>query len=577
MQKNESFSSSISGPQRVVDFLLETAWLITIFALPLVFFPNIFTTFELAKAAVFQGSVTLMFLLWVLKYFLQGTSPSVLIKSRKYIRTALALFLGFYILATVFSVAPEMSVFGWYPRFQGLFTLAGYCIFGLIVFFELRTEQQKKRLMLMMMASFLLVCAVALAQKFLPGFLQWWNDAAFNGRIYGTMANPNYLAAYIVMMLPLFVGNFFTKKLRIFSGVSLMLGIFALALTLSREGFLAAFLSLLFFFVVVAVWKRAKKTLAFLCILPFIFGGFVWYLISHQQESWVQNNPVLERLTTSQDNISSAQSRLEIWPAALHEILSSPFIGYGPETFAVTFPSFAPPTVNTREDQGEIVDHAHNELLDIAAQIGIPGMIAYLCFIFGLIVAGTRRFLKPDAVNGDQDSWLLLSLCSGVLGLFIANEFGFSVTVHWVLLVVFAAIILNTLHQKDFKTVHYQLHPAWKILFFVLVGVLSIGMFWLHDVSMVLADVHMRQGYDAIVGGDFPTTVTEYRTASQLAPVEAFYSLNFAYAELQRYYDGQKLSAVESVEAFERSLHAARLRGYDSFSLSVAKELQNTF
>ncbi len=570
MQKNK-----ISSLIRATDVFMETVWILMVFSLPLLFFPNIFTTFELTKVVVFKGAVTLLFLLWILKYFLGGAVPMFDGKYLKYVWIFLGGFLGFYLLATLLSVAPALSVFGWYPRFQGLTTFAGYAVFGVVVFFELRTPQQKDRLILALMSGLLLTCLVALLQKFMPGFLQWWNDAEFNGRIYGTMANPNYLAAYIVMIVPLLLSNLFRKKWRVFSVLCLIAGVSALLFTLSREGFLALFLSVLFFFIVIAHQRRAKKTLVALAVLPFIVGGLVWFLNTHQQDPWVHNNPFLVRLTTSEENVSSARSRLEIWPAVMRQIAVSPMIGFGPETFAVSFPSFAPDSVNTREDAGAIVDHAHNELLDIAVQIGVPGTVAYFCFLLGIVTIGTRLFLKKR--GQDADAWTVFAMSTGVLGLFIANEFGFSVTVHWVLLSLFSAVTLNTMGQKDFTMVPYRLHFLVKGGVFALILILSAGMFWMYDIGMVMADAHMRQGYEAIVAGDFETTAREYELASEGAPVEQFYALNLAYAQLQRVYDGQKLSSMEAARAFYSALHASRLRGYDGFSLSVGQELQKAF
>jgi O-antigen ligase len=599
-------AGSAHSLRRVIDLMMEVIWLVLLFVLPLVFFPDIFTTFELAKVTVFLGGTTLLVLLWAAKYLWLGESLAVEWRIHKFLWYSLGIFLVCYALAAVTSFAPALSFLGSYPRFQGVVTFAGYLLFGTVLFFEANTDAKKERLVLAVMAGFIFVCGTALLQKFLPGFLQWWNDAEFNGRIYGTLANPNYLAAYIVMVMPLLLGNFFRKKYRLFSALAFVLGAAALLYTLSREGFLAFLVSLLFFLLIVAIFKKAKKTIAGLVLIPLLAAGFVGYVITHQQESWVQNTPFIQRLTTDGDNVSSAQTRLEIWGATLKQIAASPLLGFGPETFAVTFPQFAPATVNTREDQGEIADHAHNELLDFGAQIGIPGAIAYLCFIGALIFLGTVFFFRNAGGSGENNRtdaaagisgaaaksaaagagtlpigesatsvWLALSLSSGILGLFVANEFGFSVTVTWVMLTVFAAMLLNILHRQHLTAMQFQLGPVSKIIIFVIVAALSLGIFWIHNVRLVLADAQMRQGYDALVAqNDLATTAQQYRIAAGLAPDEAFYSLNFAYTILQREYNGETLPAALEIEAIDRAFHASRLRGYDDFSVSVVVQLK---
>ena len=566
--------------------LMEAVWLLVLFLVPLVFIPNIFTTFELAKVVVFKGLTALLFPLWVLRHFLAGESPALRWKSHKYLWFWGGIFLAVYALTTLVSVAPAMSFFGWYPRFQGLMTLASYALFGVVVFFELRSPKQKERLIFVLLAGFFLTCSIALLQKFSPGFLQWWDDAQFNGRIYGTLANPNYLAGYIVMILPLLMANFFRKKWVVFSAVCLGAGIPTLIFTLSRAGFVAFLLSFVFFLSVAAYKRKAKKTLAALVVFPLIVAGFVWYVAAHREDAWVKNIPFFDRLTTSEENMTSTRTRLEIWPATVRQILASPLIGYGPETYAITFPAFAPDTVNTREDAGEIADHAHNELLDWGVQIGIPGTFAYLCFVLGLILAGTRRFLRK---NG-PDSWVILGLSSGLLGLFAANQFGFSVTVHWVFFTLFAALILNTLHEKDFETVSFSLGKLWKAAIFIVVCAAGLGMFWLHDVRSVEADAHMRTAYDLIQANNLGNSQNseeaasdtflqglvsrvkgEFEAAAGLAPTEAFYSINLAHFVLGRLYEGEKFSSVEISEALDRAAHAARWRGVGGFCRAVAR------
>lgn len=551
------------------DSVLETLWLFLVFALPLLFFPNLFTTFELTKITVFKGVTVLLMLAWIMKYFLKGESPVFPITKHRVLWTTLGIFSGCSLVAALFSVAPALSFFGWYPRFQGLFTFFFYAVFAGIVFFELRASEQRERLFFALTAGLALVCAAALLQKFTPGFLQLWNDSEFRDRSYGTMANPNYLAGYIVMILPLLLANIFRKKYALFSGLVLTAGLATLLFTQSRAGLLAMAAGLLFFFSFAAYARKARKTLFVLAAMPLVILGFVWSVAANSQEPWVKNNPLLQRLTLSEENISSARTRLEMWPAILRQIGASPVIGFGPETFAVSFPSYAPDTVNTREDQGEIPDRAHNELLDLAVQIGIPGTLAYAVFILGLVFAAGKNFLQRK-----EGGWPVLALGAGILALFTANQFGFSVTVHWVLLVLFAAVILNVMGQKDFGFVRFKLHRFAKAAMFSVIVFSSIVMFWMHDLGKIMADIEMRQGYESLAFAEFSGTAAAYGKAAELSPTEPFYAMNFAYVQLQRLFEGQELSSQETMRAYTSALHASRLRGYDGFSLSLALEIK---
>ncbi|MFO0780327.1 MAG: O-antigen ligase [Candidatus Gracilibacteria bacterium] len=560
------------------EFWMEAIWLLMVVLLPLVFFPNLFTTFELAKVTVFKGLSLLLFLLWITRAMVKGEIPMVHSSQGKAVKgllLALAIFLIVTVIATVVSVAPALSFFGWYPRFQGLYTMFFYVLTGLVMFFEVKHEPQKNRLMLAMMLGMGIACLLALLQKFVPGFLQWWNDDEFLGRAYGTLANPNYLAAYLLMILPVSAVHVLRGKYRWFSLIVLGLAFITLLFTLSRSG-LVAFAGIFVMLAgLLAVRRRSWKMLTGVLMLPLLGVAFFWYIAAHAQPEWATKIPFMERLMTNEESASSARTRITMWPAVLQQIFTSPVIGYGPETFAVTFPSFAPASMNTREDQGEIADHAHNEVLDTAVQIGIPGTVAYYLFLLGLVFAAGKFFLRNRDHAPAQDQWLALGFGTGLLGLIIANQFGFSVTVHWVFLVIFAAVLLRTFAgEKYFYVQTYALRLRCKIIIVLLVMLPALGMFWLHDLQHLLADTHMRDGYGMVTFAEFPSTAKEYKSAMELSPVEPFYAVNYSYLQLQRMYETQDLSAMEIRDAYAAALHGARLRGYDSFPVSIALEIK---
>ncbi len=73
-------------------------------------------------------------------------------------------------------------------------------------------------------------------------------------------------------------------------------------------------------------------------------------------------------------SLDSLASRLEIWPRAIYGVQDFPFTGMGMNTFRevihVLYPSFTiPPDID--------IAHAHNEFLQAALDLGIPGLIAF--------------------------------------------------------------------------------------------------------------------------------------------------------------------------------------------------------
>lgn len=112
----------------------------------------------------------------------------------------------------------------------------------------------------------------------------------------------------------------------------------------------------------------------------------------------------------------SLEGRVELWNRALYAIQDFPFTGIGLGTFRrvvhVLYPLFL---VGWTVDLG----HAHNLFLQVALDLGLPGLIAYLALV------GTASWIcwrvaggwgPADASPGEPHEWLAL----GVLGSLVA-------------------------------------------------------------------------------------------------------------------------------------------------------------
>lgn len=517
----------------MLDEVIEFLWLTVVLALPLVFLPSLYTTFEIPKVVLFRVVTWIMLLLYLIKIGRHGIKFG---KSKmfRWLRGFGGAFLAFYLLATIFSTSPLTSIFGFYPRFQGLYTFSCYVVFALIVFRQMsladktEREAQLQRIIKTIFISVSLVSVIALLQKFWPGFLAFWNDQAFEGRLYGTMANPNYLGSILVMVIPLMLIRLVEKPIssaenqhkwqsiftRIILILALLLNFTALYFTYSRAAFVGLAIGLFFTFWVIAKKKRSPGVFWVTVGGIFLMIGFV-VVVNLFGQNW--KSTFLERLKFQGQYTVSAETRLELWPAVTRQILARPLLGYGPETFALTFSNFAPENINTSPLKGAYPDRAHNEILDIAVQIGIPGLMAYLGFLILLFVIATKKIIADKSPS----SWSYLGLLSGIMALFVSNQFGFSVTTLWVYFFLFVAMLLQYLQQDDnskkpaprlsarskptlsdtsllasglIKTSTFCVFS--KILIILLVIGVGAWFVFFHDVRLIEADLLYRKGVD---------------------------------------------------------------------------------
>ena len=163
------------------------------------------------------------------------------------------------------------------------------------------------------------------------------------------------------MAIPLTLGLFLTG----YRGGKLSLVIFltfimliALVLSLSRGGWISAFIGLIFM-AICLLTSRYFKRKGFLIAL---IGGSVALIIII-----LASSPVIERIQTVMEKgeESSLHSRLVVWDGVAEMIEDHPLLGTGPGTFPLIFTQYQPPGLRNRFFM------AHNEYLQFTSEAGL--------------------------------------------------------------------------------------------------------------------------------------------------------------------------------------------------------------
>ncbi len=88
---------------------------------------------------------------------------------------------------------------------------------------------------------------------------------------------------------------------------------------------------------------------------------------------------------------SNVRLRFEIWQRALYMIQDFPYTGVGLNAFSPTantlYPFFSIPPQRVLQ-----LTHAHNAFLQVAVDVGIPGLIAYLALLIGFVTAWATAY-----------------------------------------------------------------------------------------------------------------------------------------------------------------------------------------
>ncbi len=213
------------------DKLLEAGWLAALIVAPLFF--NVYSSrvFEPDKATLVRSLALVMASAWIIRQIERG-GIRAFVPTRAHLRAnpllspTLALVLV-YILATIFSVAANVSLWGSYQRLQGTYTTFAYIVIFLIAASTLRTRVQLDRALNTILLTSLPIAVYGLVQHFRLDPLPWAGDTV--ERIAANMGNSIFVAAYLIMVVPIALARWIetmvraaraTPKGRVFIGVT---------------------------------------------------------------------------------------------------------------------------------------------------------------------------------------------------------------------------------------------------------------------------------------------------------------------------------------------------------------------
>lgn len=288
-------------------------------------------------------------------------------------------------------IAPDVS-FSLY-NFSHLVPI--YVSTYLLVGQTVRTSREVQRVVIAMALSAALVILYGFYQ-FIFGIdisaMKWVDGAAFpelSKRVFSTWENPNILAGYldIVACLALGLAVGLSGWRRGLALTILVLALACLGMTYARGACLVIGI-LLAGYGVLRDWRVLLGIVA-------IGAGVLFF------------DPVLsDRLLSVFTRIdTSSEMRLAFWESTVAMIMDHPFLGIGWGMYFMVYPEY---DFYLQGAPVQIV-HAHNMYLNYAAEIGIPGALAFFWFFFGSLLLAFRlpRKTPPwaDVLAAHEHEW----------------------------------------------------------------------------------------------------------------------------------------------------------------------------
>lgn len=334
--------------------------------------------------------------------------------------------IALYALVVFWSTATSVNLSG--SLLPGLLTVAFVLFFYGVTSSGL--ERHLDKVLWLLLAAGVGVSLYGFYQACFPErYSDVWTDAdlfsSIAFRVYSTLANPNVLGEYLLLVIPIacammFAGDTWPRRIACLLAAGIM-GV-CLILTYSR----GCYLGLL------------GAAAVFLVLLDrrFLFLGILAVALCplYLPES------VISRFTSIGNMADSSTSyRVRIWMGSLSMLRHFGFsgVGFGSEAFNTIYPNYAV--------HGTYAQHAHNLFLQILCDSGIVGLLVFL----GLMVSCYRMMFTAIRREADRTARMLqIGGISAVTGFLIQSMTDYTFYNYRVMLLFFGMLGLCVLFTR---------------------------------------------------------------------------------------------------------------------------------
>ncbi|MEX0621929.1 MAG: tetratricopeptide repeat protein [Candidatus Woykebacteria bacterium] len=378
---------------------VQVGLVILAFLIPLFFLPTTSEFYNFNKTTLLTIGAFFLFFVWSIRMVAEQRVKM----TRTALDIPLLIFLGVYIIATVFSVDPVVSFLGWHPVFFGSLP----SVAALVIIYFLATthldSSYRKVIVLAICTSASILAALLIAYYF--GHPLVGTDWA-QLRSWTPAGDLNKLVAFLGITIPLTFSLSFLLKVEVGRYLA-----FALA---ALQIIAFALINSLFGYVILAI--AALVILIFLPRLSLsveekvIFGALGALLAAIILMVNIQGlgDSILKPLIAGENTSVNITKPIRLpitssWQTGARAISDRPVFGTGPSTFGLIFPTYKPLSLN-RVNENNLwnirFDESGSGVLDILATTGVVGALAFILVIVVLVRSVIKFSARGEATRG---------------------------------------------------------------------------------------------------------------------------------------------------------------------------------
>jgi O-antigen ligase len=340
-------------------------------------------------------------------------------------------FLRFARFFVPFLLLSAVSLLYSWNRFSTLNSLSILILaLGAVYVFLMSTKKEVCFAGLVAGAALISFAAILQHQILFPNLMKAFTHGKYasllmeqSGIPFASYAYHNILGGYLAFILPLAIYLTIYRK-SISSGFASSLIITGVVLTSTRIGLAIVLLGLIANLVIFIYSRNRLGILKILgvVILSAIICLSLLYGSKAEKSTGVQN-VIAQKAKTAYTQLSTLNTRTDIWKNGLAAFRNSPLVGYGAGTFEYAYRKYF--------DGNSYTGVAHSALIKTIVELGILGLLCFLFYLFGVFVR-LRSSMKDDMYK-----FVLIAAASGFL--FGLVDFSFDVTSHVITFFVLTA------------------------------------------------------------------------------------------------------------------------------------------
>ncbi len=534
------------------DFIIKTGFVLLFFLVPLFFTPFNFELFEYNKIMLTYALTAIILGTFLIKSRLAGK----LLFTKTPFDLPIFVFLASQIVSTVISIDRHTSFWGYYSRFHGglLSTITYIILYYIYVAQFSKNPKFFKISLYTSMISGLFVSVYAITQHFGIDKQIWIQDV--QNRVFSTLGQPNWLAAYLSVLIIILFGFFInTKGIRRFLYLSLSLLFYlTLIFTKSRSGFIGLFTGLGIVYLILLLKNRntalkyifSRSILSsslFIFPLLLILISFFYGTPFSQLERFTFKNilqkysaavtpptpatPARETITAIEyGGTESGIIRKIVWKGALDIFKHHPLFGTGVETFAYSYYKYRPREHNLTSEWDFLYNKAHNELLNFAANSGIFGLSSYL-----LLIIFISKYMTVRINLNKEDSILQTAFLGAFVTIPVGSFWGFSTVVTGIFFFLLPALSITagaTLEKPAKSKEKAEIAVSFSDKTVILAVMLAVIYIIVMLGQMWRADAVFNYGNQLSRSNQYINAYQQFKKAVKINPAEALYQEQLA-------------------------------------------------